>query len=285
MANIEVGRRFLEEPDEVELDGLTSVLCEKIASAEDEDLLRIAVDMPGDTADLYEALGGTYKVAAMPSLKGIMKSFSKTKAPKAPQVMGPPAAKGLGVTPMKQHTSLFPAPAWAGGKPQTGYKKQAAALRKKLAFGTPMFQMNPIQMAAPAAGGAPAGPTMKPATAGMKAPGAGKPGMGMQGPGQGGGGANPMQMPSVAKTPGAGGEKTGAVSVKKVRAAAQAASPERLRKFHHAVGSKAGKGHQEAAEVASKVRDERGLLRRTAYGLPSHPENFPHPGNPFMAGR
>lgn len=60
MASTEMGRRYLQAP---EVDPVAEALLVKAANA-DQELLKIASRLPGDTLENYEQLGGTFKLAA-----------------------------------------------------------------------------------------------------------------------------------------------------------------------------------------------------------------------------
>ena len=57
-ASIEGGKRYFEEAQAV--DPLAAVDFDKVANAQDPELLEIAAHLPGDTLSNNEALGGKY---------------------------------------------------------------------------------------------------------------------------------------------------------------------------------------------------------------------------------
>lgn len=63
LASLERGRRFLLEKTEVAPSA--ALLMAKAASANDPELLKIAAELPGDTLQNYEALGGTFDKEAI----------------------------------------------------------------------------------------------------------------------------------------------------------------------------------------------------------------------------
>jgi hypothetical protein len=58
LSSIESGKRYFEEGHDV--DPLAAVDFDKVANAQDPELLEIAAHLPGDTLSNYEALGGKY---------------------------------------------------------------------------------------------------------------------------------------------------------------------------------------------------------------------------------
>lgn len=60
LASLEEGRRYLEGPQE---DSLDFIHQSKLVTAADWGLMKIAMRLPGDLIEAYEALGGTYAIA------------------------------------------------------------------------------------------------------------------------------------------------------------------------------------------------------------------------------
>jgi hypothetical protein len=231
MASLERGRRYLADDGLGKLSSVDEVLVTKAASAEDESLLRLAVDLPGDTLDTYEALGGKYK-HAMIGIGIDVASFAEGEKSKGYLSVGFPFGVAVGARHKPSGVGAGigltgPVISWSPGsmaqyadeqnrkdraKARAKSKKKTAGvpLWRKLAFGTPMFQMNPIPTPAAGPGGAPQGAlpgqqtALKPPGAAGGAGGAGsqKPALGL-GTGSGAGTTNPMQPPSAPKIPGA----------------------------------------------------------------------------------
>lgn len=95
-AALEVGRRELESV--VEVDPLVAFQFQKAAAAEDPGLMALAASLPGDTLEVYEAMGGKYKAAFGQPM------FQAQAAPPPtgmPTVGAPAGGAGAGPKPLK----------------------------------------------------------------------------------------------------------------------------------------------------------------------------------------
>jgi len=91
-ASLALGRKYLEDPVP---DSTAVILLQKAASA-DQELLKIASRLPGDTLENYEELGGTFSKQA---LGAPMFAAGAPAQPQQPQAIKPLAPKIPGTAP------------------------------------------------------------------------------------------------------------------------------------------------------------------------------------------
>lgn len=225
----ESGRQsFMDEP----VDVYQELFLHKAAGADDRALLARSADLPGDTLEVYEALGGTYKTAGWASKA--MGAGGK-KAPAATDA----DLKEL----LKMERDEY-----------ASKKKTAAPLWRKLAFGTPMFQ--PMQTAVPGMQGSAAGAGgmkgMSPKPMGMGGMGGAKSMIG----GAGSGSTNPMAQATTPQIPGAGSPKTGS--------AKEAGVVDKIKSFGSLLSGSKARASSAAAGKSSKaaVQDMRAVMAR-----------------------
>jgi hypothetical protein len=197
MASAEIGRRYLQSP---QLDPVAETLLVKAASA-DQELLKIASRLPGDTLENYEELGGTFKTAAD------MPAFTKQDRPKKVKEIYRALKRDHPNMPAEMKARI------AARQGKRGHQHQGPPYKGPLtkeALGAPMFQpAAPATAAMPRVGAASPIGTLKPPSPTNSMPSS---------PGSAGGGISPIKEPTIT---GAGSEagKTATVAAAVLRSA------------------------------------------------------------------